>query len=371
MKGDVEIKQKYDYKPNEKAFYDAVVVGTGVVGWATAMYCGRLGLKTLIIGEIFGGTIMLTHVVENYPGFIRVSGPELAEKLEQHARDYDIDILNDRVIKINHIKPENESVKSCFKIITSDGKVFRTKTIIFCTGTKVRKLNIPGEKEFDGRGVHYCALCDGPLYKGAERIAVIGGADSAVKEALLLTEYAKKVFIIYRGEKVHPESINMKRAEQKIKEGKLEIINKTNVIEIKGDEKVRSVILDNPYKGSAEFKVDAIFIDIGHIPLSDLAKDIGVKTNEKGEIIINRRSETNVAGVYAAGDVADTEFKQAITGVGEGVVAAYHAYKFVNENEFVCPVESNQQREDKGGALEVKSIVEKVKKMKDESGKDG
>src|SRR3989344_3987514 len=224
-------KPKYDYKADEKLLYDTVIVGTGVVGWATAMYGGRLGLKTLIIGDIFGGTIILTHLVENYPGFVRLTGQELSDKLEEHARDYDIDILSDRVERVEKSKRGHEE---CFLAHTLDGKKFFTRTVIFATGTKFKKLGVPGEKEFENKGVHYCALCDGPLYKGVNTIVVVGGADSSVKEALLLTEFAEKVYIIYRGDKVHPEPINMERAEKLIKQGRLEIINNTNVKEIKG-----------------------------------------------------------------------------------------------------------------------------------------
>lgn len=312
------------HKANEKSLYDTIIIGTGVVGWATAMYASRLGLKTLIIGEIFGGTIILTHLVENYPGFKKLTGHELSEKIEQHAREYDIHILNDKVAGVKKKAKE-------FLVETEDKKSFKAKTIILCTGTEVRKLEAPGEKEFENKGVHYCALCDGPLYKG-KVMGVIGGSDSAAKEALFLTEYAKKVYIIYRKEKIRAEPINAKRVDEKIKQGKIEIINNTNVIEIKGNKTVNKVILDKPYKGSKEFPLDVLFIEIGHVPRNKLAKQLGIKLNSKGEIIINRKSQTDITGIFAAGDVTDAEFKQAITGVGEGVAAAYQAYKYVKEN---------------------------------------
>ncbi len=170
--------------------------------------------------------------------------------------------------------------------------------------------------------------CDGAMYKG-KTIGVVGGSDSSAKEALLLSNYGKKVYIIYRGEKIRPEPVNMTRVQNN---PKIEVINRTNVKEIKGNKFMSHVILDNPYKGKKEFPLDALFIEIGHIPLSGLAKKLGVKLNEKGEIIIDRMSQTNLPGVYAAGDVADTEFKQAITGVAEGVTAAYSAYKHLNES---------------------------------------
>jgi len=293
-----------------------------------------------VIGEVTGGTIILTHVVENYPGFIALSGPELAEKIENHAKDYDVDMLTARVQKI---EMHNQGGKRHYKTFTNDNKfkVFKTKTIILCTGTRVKRLNVPGEKEYENKGVHYCALCDGPFYK-SKVIGVVGGSDSAAKEALLLAEYGKKVYIIYRGEKIRPEPINMSRVESLKKKGKIEIIKNTNVTEIKGVQFMNKVILDKPYKNSREFKLDAIFVEIGHIPLSELVIPLGVKLNDKSEVIINRKSQTNVQGVFAAGDVVDTEFKQAITGVGEGVAAVYQAYKYVKEGEFVRPTGENK-----------------------------
>ena len=206
------------------------------------------------------------------------------------------------------------------------------KTILFATGTKWKKLpeSVKGSREFENKGVNYCAICDGPLFRN-KIVGVVGGSDSAAKDAMLLSEHAKKVYIIYRGEKIHPEPINMKRVEQN---KKIEIINNTNVAEVKGEQIVKSVVLDRMYKGKKELELDGIFIAIGHIVLSDLAKPLGVKLNGKGEIIIDHKtSETNIEGVYAAGDVADKPFKQAITGVAEGCTAAYSAYEYITKGK--------------------------------------
>jgi thioredoxin reductase (NADPH) len=305
--------------------YDLVIIGGGVSGLAAAMYAGRLDLKTVVIGESMGGTIALTNVVENYPGFKKITGEELANKIKDHAKEYDVEFVINKVDKVERDKDKT------FRVFTGK-KHYHTKTILFATGTEWRKLKAPGEKEFSNKGVHYCALCDGPFYKN-KTVGVVGGSDSAAKEALLLTKHAKKVYIIYRGDKIRPEPINKKRVEEN---KKIKIIYKTTVLEIKGDKKVTHVILDKPYKGSKKFKLDGLFIDIGHIPLSSIAKQLKVKLNKKGEIKIDRNSKTNISGVFSAGDVADTAFKQAITGVGEAVTAAYSAYKYVNENEIVC-----------------------------------
>jgi len=316
---------------HEHMMYDFVIVGTGVVGFAGAMYAGRMGMKTIVIGELMGGTITLTDVVENYPGFKKLTGQELADKLEEHARDYPVEIINDKVTDVKKCGAN----ANCYIVFTED-KSFHTKTILFATGAKHRELNVPGEKELSNKGVHTCALCDGPLYKN-KIIAVVGGSDSAGKEALLLTQWAKKVYIIYRGDKIRPEPINGQRINEKIKENKIEIISNTNVIEIKGEKNVSFIVLDNPYKGNTEFFLDGLFIEIGSIPLAEIAKKLGVILNKKGEIIIDRNAKTNVPGIFAAGDVVDTSFKQAITGVAEAVLAVYSAYTHINENNIVLP----------------------------------
>ncbi len=306
--------------------YDIIIVGAGCTGFGAAMYCGRFDMKTLVLGDEIGGTIITTNVVENYPGFKHLTGYELAEKLKEHALDYDIDLKEEKVTEID--KKEN----GAFKVESSED-TYKAKTVLFATGTEWRKLDVPGEEKYSNNGVHYCATCDGFAYKD-KKIGVVGGSDSAAKEALLLTQYGKKVYIIYRGDEIHPEPINMDRVQDKIEDGEIEIINHTNVTKIKGDGEVMThVILDNEYEGSKEFELDGLFIEIGHIPLTKLAEDLGVETDEKGYIKIDRNSETNVEGVYAAGDCADTDFKQAIVGVAEGTLASYQAYQYVKQKE--------------------------------------
>src|SRR3989344_3873051 len=311
--------------------YDAAIIGAGVVGLAAGMYAGRLNLKTVVLGTTsgselpIGGVITLTDTVDNYPGFKHLTGVELAQKMEEHARDYDIEIKEEKAIDITKNKDSSFTIKT-------EGSSYNTRTIIFATGAKWKELQMKGADTFKNKGVHYCALCDGALFHD-KAIAVIGGSDSAAKEALLLANYGKKVYIIYRGEKIRPEPVNLKLIE---KNKKIEVINNTNVVEILGDKFVNKVILDREYKGKKELQLDGIFGAIGHIPLSDLAVKLGVKINAKNEIMVDRNSKTNVPGVFAAGDVVDSGFKQAITGIGEGVVASYSAYTYVRENEFVC-----------------------------------
>lgn len=299
--------------------FDTIIIGGGISGFSAAMYAGRLKMKTLVVTKIRGGTIILTNEIANWPGIKMIDGIGLAKQVEEHALEYDDVKVEDREVV------DVEKTGKGFVVKTSD-KEFETKTVIMATGAEHRKLNIPGEKEFTGKGVHTCALCDGYFYK-EKTIGVVGGSDSAAKEALLLTQWAKKVYIVYRKEKIRAEPINYDRVQKAIKEGKMEIINNTNVVEIKGEKRVNKVVFDKEYKGKKEFSLDGVFIEIGMIPNSQLAAKLGVKLNAKKEIIINRASETNVKGVFAAGDVVDTKFKQAITGSAEAVLAAYSAYE--------------------------------------------
>src|SRR3990167_7013042 len=312
---------------------DFLIIGAGGTGLAAAMYAARLGMKTLVLGSTHGtelpvgGVITTTNIVENYPGFIKLTGHELAKKLEDHARSYDlVEIKNE---KVSEIKKQKRGF-----IVKTNKSEYETKTILFATGTKWKELpeSVKGSKEFMKRGVHYGAWCDGPLYKN-KIVAVVGGSDSAAKDALLLSEHAKKVYIIYRGKEIHPEPINLERIK---KNKKIEIINETNIKEIHGNELVNRAILDKPYKKSDELVLDGIFVAIGHIILSDLAKLLNVELNKKGEIKINHMtSETNVPGVFAAGDVTDKPFKQLITGVADGCTAAYSAYEYINKEEII------------------------------------
>ncbi len=300
--------------------YDTVIVGGGVSGLGAAIYAGRLTMKTAVIAEQMGGTIILTNDISNYPGFKQIDGMGLANKIKEHAKEYNVEMIDKKVTKIE------KCGDGCFKVFTKDD-FLHTKTVIFATGTKWRKLNVPGEKEFSGNGVHYCGLCDGVMYKD-KIIGIAGGGDSAAKEALLLAEYGKKVYLIFRKDKIRAEPINFRKI---MENKKIELIPNTNVVEIKGGKSVNGVVFDKAYKDSKEFELDALFIDIGHIPLSNLAKEIGVEINEKGEVKIDRESKTNLEGFFAAGDVADNVFKQAITGVAEGVIAAHSVYEHINK----------------------------------------
>ncbi len=295
--------------------YDLIILGGGPTAIGCAIYAARFAMDFLVIGKVFGGLIATTHVVENYPAISSISGSGLMEMFREHMQSLDIPYISDEIMSI-------EKLKNHF-VLHSFFQKFKAYSICIATGSERKKLGIPGEEEFAGRGVSYCATCDGPFFKDKE-VCVIGGSDSAAKEALFLAQNTKKVYIIYRREEIRAEPINKKRVYEN---KKIEIITNTNVVEIKGENKVKSVIFDN----GKEFEIEGVFIEIGAIPNSDIAKRIGVKTDDKGEILINRKSETNIPGVFAAGDVADAPFKQAITGVSEGVIAAYSAFDYIKD----------------------------------------
>lgn len=297
--------------------YDLIIIGGGSAGLSAAMYGTRLGLKTLTFAEMPGGLITTTHLVENWPGIKSISGPDLGMALYEHAISVGAEIKTEKATKV-------EKLDDCFyKVITGSGE-YKAKTVLFATGTVHKRLGIPGEKEFENKGLSFCALCDGSFYKG-KHVIIVGGGDSAVKEALFLTEHASKVTMIVRKDVLRAEPINIKLLESN---SKIEVKYQTELMEILGTDRVNGV----RFKNGDEMPVDGIFYAIGHNAQTDIAKELGVAVNEKSEIIVNRKAETNLHGVYAAGDCDDAGFKQAITGSAEGVTAAYYAYHTCNEN---------------------------------------
>jgi len=294
--------------------YDLVIVGGGVAGLGAAIYAKRFGMNVLVLSDFFGGTITKTHLVENYPGFASVTGLELAESIIDHVKSTEAEMRPEKVESI-------EKTDAGFTVKTAK-ESYVAHTVLLATGTHHRKLGAPGEAEFTNKGVSYCATCDGPFFRG-KVVAVVGGSDSAVKESLLLSEFAKHVYVIYRGKEVRPEPINKKRMDAN---PKIEVIAESNVVEIIGDGTLKKVKLDT----GKEVDLEGLFIEIGRIPQTDLAKNLGVEMNNKGEIKIDTFSNTNVPGFYAAGDVTDTEWKQAIVGVAEGVKVSYSAYNYIS-----------------------------------------
>jgi thioredoxin reductase (NADPH) len=296
--------------------YDIIIIGAGPAGLTAALYAYRYNLNTLLISKDLGGTVLEAHSVENFPGYKTITGIELMKLWINHIKSLKIEIQQEDIINI-------EKQKDIFIVTTKNGKKFQSKTIILALGMKRKRLNIKGEDQFLGKGISYCASCDAPLYKN-KIIAVIGGGDTALIDAQLLSKYAKKVYIIHRRDQFRAEPT---RVQQIKKNKKIEIIYNSNVKEIKGNNFVETIILDN----NTQLKVDGIFIDVGFIPSIDIIKKLNVKCDENDYIMVNNKQETNISGLFAAGDITNNPLKQIITATAEGALAAFSAFKFIKK----------------------------------------
>lgn len=317
---------------SSQSSWDVIILGAGIAGLSAGMYSGRFGLKTLIIGEMPGGIITTAHLIENYPGVLSIKGVDMGNVFLEHAKKFGAKIKFAKVTDIEKIAAGSDGsasssagASSCssFKVKTTSEE-FIGKTLIFATGTKHGKLGVPGEKEFNAKGVSYCALCDAAFFKD-KTVCLVGGGDSSAIEALILAEYCKKVYMFVRKDYLRAEPINHKKV---MENPKIEVRFKTEIAEIKGKKKVESVVL----KSGEEMPLDGVFIAIGNIPVSELASKLGVELDEKDQIKINRDAETNIPGVFAAGDVCDVPFKQAITGAAQGVIASYFANRYLKKS---------------------------------------
>lgn len=299
-----------------KEVYDIIIVGAGAAGLAAAIYAARYKLKTLVISKEIGGVVVDAHTVENYPGFKKISGLELMDKFYEHAKDFGVEIVQDEIIDIK---------KNKYFKLKSNKKECNAKTLVLAMGSERRKLNVRGEKKFRKKGVSYCYTCDAPLSKD-RTVAVVGGSDAAARAAQLAAEYAKKVYVIYRKDKLRAEPYLVEQLE---KNKKIEFIYNTNVIEVKGDTMLSSVILDS----KKELKLDILFVEIGQIPNTSLTKKLGVKVDKQGYIIVDAEQKTNVNCVYAAGDItnASNKFRQLTTAISEGSIAAESIYKLIKK----------------------------------------
>jgi thioredoxin reductase (NADPH) len=291
--------------------YELAIIGAGPAGFTAAIYAVRAGIKTVVIEKgIGGGLANVSPKIDNYPGFESISGMDLMEKMKQHASKYTEIYFGEEVKKI-------EKIEDKFKIITNK-KTYKTKAVILCMGTEYRKLNAPGEKELAGKGVSYCATCDGYFFKD-KKVAVIGGGNSALIEALFLKQVGcEEVFLIHRRNQLRAEKAYEDEAIQK----GVKIIYNTHVENIHGNQKVEFLgVHDVITEKKSKISVDGVFISIGEEPQNKLAKELGCKLDEKGFIIIDKEGRTNVKGIYAAGDVTGG-LRQVVTACAKGAIAA-------------------------------------------------
>jgi thioredoxin reductase (NADPH) len=304
---------------NDK-IYKLVIIGAGPAGLAASIYASRYGVSHIIIGSILGGQISETHLIDNYPGIEDMSGFEFAKKWGRHAQKYGAEILPKVVKSINFSA-------GLFEIKLENGEIIKTHAVILATGAKRRKLNLPGENEFLGKGVSYCATCDGFFYKD-KTVGVIGGSNSAAGAALYLGNICRKVYIIYRKNELRAEPFWVKEIE---KNKKIEILFETEVREILGADKLEKVKLSRPYENKNELELDGLFIEAGSDPDIDYMADLGIKIDASGCIMVKKDGSTNIAGVWAAGDITDgsDKFRQVITAAAEGAIAARSVFNWL------------------------------------------
>jgi thioredoxin reductase (NADPH) len=302
--------------------WELVVIGGGPAGMTAAIYGARYGLKTLLLeSKVLGGAQATSPGIENYPGYTFIVGLELANKMKEQVKKCGAIIKE--ITEVKSIDREGEN--GDFLLETRRG-TYRANAIIFATGGGHRHLNVPGEDTLTGRGVSYCATCDGPLFRD-KTVAVVGGGNTAVTEALYLSEVVGKVYLVHRRDELRAEKI----VQDYVFNSSVEILWDTIVTEISGDDLVNELHLKNvKTEEERNLSVDGVFIALGSNPESSLAKSIGVETNERGEILVNAKQATNIPGVFAAGDVVES-MKQIAVAVGHGAISADSAYAYIRK----------------------------------------
>lgn len=306
---------------SEGKIYDVIIAGAGPAGMTAAVYASRANLDTLMIERgVPGGQMANTEDVENYPGFDHILGPDLSNKMFEHAKKFGAEYAYGDISEV--IDGEE------YKVVKAGDKEYKTRAFIIATGTEYKKLGIPGEKELTGRGVSYCAVCDGAFFKDKE-IVVVGGGDSAVEEGIYLTKFASKVTIVHRRDELRAQKIIQDRA---FKNDKIEFIWNHTVKEInEKDGATDSVTLVSTENGEErEFKTSGVFIYIGSLPLTKPFENLGI-TNDNGYIETNDDMETKIRGIYAAGDVREKKLRQIVTAAGDGSIAAETAQDYIEK----------------------------------------
>ena len=300
--------------------WDFIVVGAGVAGLTAGIYSARSGLGTLVLEEkTAGGVTADAPLIENYPGFPEgITGLNLAERMVKHAERVGVKIHSlEKVTKLN-LRSEEKAVKT-------DRTTYTATAVIIASGSYHKKLGVLGEEEFRGRGVSYCAVCDGPFFKG-QKVVVVGGGNSAAVSAVYLSNIASEVKLIHRRGQLRAERALV----TDLKDQDVQVLWNTEVKKIKGDSKVGTVeLLNNETSETYEIVVDGVFVQVGEVPNTQVAREAGVKVDTNGYIIVDTQQRTNLKGVYAAGDVTTCPVKQVGTAVGQAIIAATEAFKFI------------------------------------------
>jgi len=299
--------------------YDLIIVGAGPAGITASVYAARKRMDFLVITGDIGGQTAWSADIENYTGYQFVTGPELVDKFEKHMRSYDTNVKEGEGVT------GVEKTGGLITIKTDKEREYQAKTVIIASGKRSKELGIPGEKEYKNKGITYCATCDGPLFSG-KTVAIIGGGNSALDAALQLERIASKTYIINNTPRLGGDAIMLQKVEKAVN---VEILNDSSVLAISGDKFVNSITIKSGEE-EKRLPVEGIFVEIGLIPNSDFVKD--VEKNNLGEIKINNRNETNVPGIFAAGDVTDVPEKQIVIAAGEGSKACLSAFRYLAQH---------------------------------------
>lgn len=302
--------------------YDTIIIGAGPAGMTAALYAARSNLKVALLERgIYGGQMQNTADIENYPGYANISGPDLSEKMYEPLANFGVEYLFGQVVRV-------ENAGAVKKIITED-ETLEAKTVILAMGAQHRLLGVPGEAEYNSRGVSYCAVCDGAFFRDQD-LLVVGGGDSAVEEAIFLTQFAKSVTIVHRRDELRAQKVIQERA---FANEKIHFIWDSVVEEIKGDErKVNAVAIKNVKTGEVmEHAFGGVFIYVGLDPMTEAVADLGI-TNKQGWVETNELMETSQAGIFAVGDIRQKHLRQVTTAVGDGAIAGQQVYQYITEH---------------------------------------
>lgn len=307
----------------EKKIYKVIIVGGGPAGLTAGLYTSRSRLNTLLIEiGLLGGQMTITELIENYPGFPQgINGDELSRLMEEQAKRFELEVVSQDVVEV---KLEGDK-----KVVKTEEGSYLCEALIICTGTEYRKLGVPGEKEFAGKGVSYCATCDGAFFKDCQ-IVVVGGGDSALTEALYLTKFVKELTIVHRRDALRGTKIYQERV---FANPKIKLLWNSVIQEIKGDSVVRSVIVKNVKTGEVnEHPIEGAFLFVGLLPRTQFLKGL-VNVDEVGYIVTDENCETSVKGIFAAGDCRKKLLRQVATAVGDGATAAFAVEKYLEGKE--------------------------------------
>jgi len=300
--------------------YDTIIIGSGPAGMTAGIYAARREMKALIIGKELGGQLIWASEIENYPGFKSISNFELISKMQEQVKNLGVEIKTEEVKKI-------EKTDDKFILHTNKSQ-FEAKTVILALGLVPRRLAIPGEREFTGKGVSYCATCDGPFYKN-KTVAVAGGGNSAVDATEILSKIAAKVYLIHRRDEFRAFEALVEEVKSK---KNVELVLSSEIKEVVGSNKLEKIKVVNKKTGQEkEIAVDGLFVEVGRIASTDLVADM-VKRDEKNQIIVDEKCQTGLPGMFAAGDVTPVEFKQITIACGQATIAALAAYQYIQLN---------------------------------------